>query len=173
MRKPVTDEEQVPLRTFLLNGVLRFTLAAAGLPGVDRIALMGSLTTSKISPKDADVLVTVAADSSLDRLAKAGRALKGYAQARNSGADIFLANPNGQYIGRVCHWRECRPGVRLACQAQRCGQREFLSDDLQVVNLPSTLVAAPPIEIWPVVVRRVTIPADVEQILLQPLQARR
>ena len=173
MRTPVADEELEPLRTFLLNGVLRFTLATAGLPGVERIALIGSLTTSKISPKDADVLVTVAVDSSLDRLAKAGRALKGYAQTRNSGADIFLANPKGQYIGRVCHWRECRPGMRLACKAQRCGQREFLSDDLQVVNLPSTLVAAPPIEIWPVVVRRVTIPADVEQILLQPLQARR
>jgi hypothetical protein len=163
----------VPLRTFLLKGVLRFTLAAAGLPGVGRIALLGSLATSKISPKDADVLVTVAADSRLDRLAKAGRALKGYAQARNSGADIFLADPTGQYIGRICHWRECRPGMRLACQAQRCGHREFLSDDLQVVNLPSTLVAAPPIEIWPVVVRRVATPADVEQILLQPLQVLR
>ena len=162
-------EEQEPLRTFLLSGVLRFTLAAARLPGLHRIALIGSLTTSKMSPKDADVLVTVGLDSSLDRLAKAGRALKGYAQTRNSGADIFLASPKGQYIGRVCHWRECRPGIRLACQAQQCGRREFLSDDLQNVNLPSTLVAAPPIEIWPAVVRRVTVPADVEQFLLQPL----
>jgi hypothetical protein len=169
----MTGEEQVPLRTFLLNGVLHFTITVGGLPGVSRIALMGSLATQKISPKDADVLVTVAADSSLDRLAKAGRTLKGYAQTRNSGADIFLADPEGQYIGRVCHWRECRPGIRLACQARRCGQREFLNDDLHVVNLPSTLVVAPPIEIWPIVVRRVAIPADVEQILLQPLQARR
>jgi hypothetical protein len=171
MSKPETDDKQEPLRTFLLKGVLRFTLAAAGLPGVHRIALIGSLTTSKMSPKDADVLVTVAVDCSLDRLAKAGRALKGYAQTRNSGADIFLANPKGQYIGRVCHWRECRPGIRLACQAQQCGRRELLCDDLQNVNLPSTLVAAPPIEIWPVVVRRVAIPADVARILLRPLQA--
>src|SRR5438128_10247764 len=69
VRKPMTGEEQVPLRTFLLNGVLHFTITVGGLPGVSRIALMGSLATQKISPKDADVLVTVAADSSLDRLA--------------------------------------------------------------------------------------------------------
>jgi hypothetical protein len=169
----MTGEDQVPLRELLLNGVLRFTITVGGLPGVSRIALMGSLVTQKVSPKDADVLVTVAPDSNLDRLAKAGRTLKGYAQTRNSGADIFLADPEGQYIGRVCHWRECRPGIRLACQARRCGQREFLNDDLQIVNLPSTLVSAPPIEIWPMVVRRGAIPADVERILLQPLQARR
>ena len=106
----------------------------------------------------------MAADSRLDRLAKAGRPLKGYAQARNSGADIFLADPKGQYIGRVCHWRECRPGMRLACQAQRCGQRELLSDDLQVPVDSGGCTA---------VIRRVAIPADVEQILLQPLQVRR
>ena len=169
----MAGEDQVPLREFLLKGVLRFTMTVGGLPGVSRIALMGSLATHKVAPKDADVLVTVAPDSNLDRLAKAGRTLKGYAQTRNSGADIFLADPEGQYIGRICHWRECRPGIRLACQARRCGQREFLNDDLQIVNLPSTLVSAPPVEIWPIVVRRVAIPADVERLLLQPLLARR
>jgi hypothetical protein len=92
------------------------------------------------------------------------------------GPALVQAPPDPQLQPLVCsscHWRECRPGIRLACQARRCGQREFLNEDLQVVNLPSTLVTAPPIEIWPIVVRRVAIPADVEQILLQPLQARR
>jgi hypothetical protein len=57
------------------------------------------------------ILVSVASDRELDRLAKAGRALKGHAQTQNSGADIFLASPDGQYIGRTCGWRECRPGM--------------------------------------------------------------
>lgn len=140
-------EEPVPLRSFLLAQVLRFTLKVAGLPGVSRIALMGSLTTSKAAPKDADVLVSVSPDCSLDRLATAARALKGQAQSRNSGADIFLADLDGRYIGRICHWRECRPGIRLACRAQHCGRREFVHDDLQVVHLASTLVAQPPIEL--------------------------
>ena len=164
--------EHIPLRTFLLDGVLRFTQATSGLPGVLRIALVGSLVTSKAFPKDADVLVTVNLDSNLDRLAKAGRALKGFAQTRNSGADIFLSNLDGQYLGRICHWRDCRPGVRLACRAQHCGQREFLNDDLHDVNLSPSLVAAPPIELWPSVVRRIAVPADVEEVLLGTLQAR-
>ena len=115
--------EPVPLRSFLLAEVLRFTLKVAGLPGVSRIALMGSLATSKAAPLDAEVLVSVTTDCSLDRLAAAARALKGHAQTRNSGADLFLADLDGQYLGRICHWRECRPGIRLACRAQHCSRR--------------------------------------------------
>jgi predicted nucleotidyltransferase len=168
----VAGVDNIPLRTFLLRGVARFTAAVGGLPGVTRIALVGSLVTLKASPKDADVLVTVNPDSSLDRLAKAGRALKGFAQTRNSGADIFLSNLDDQYIGRICHWRDCRPGVRVACRAQHCGRHEFLNDDLQDVNLASSLVAAPPIELWPSVVMRSAVPADVDDVLLRSLQAR-
>lgn len=172
MTHQVAGGDHTPLRTFLLQGVARFTVAAGGLPGVTRIALVGSLTTQKAWPKDADVLVTVDPDSNLDRLAKAGRALKGFAQTRNSGADIFLSSLDGQYIGRICHWRDCRPGIRLACRAQHCGRREFLNDDLQDLTLTSSLVAAPPIELWPSVVRRVAVPADVEDVLLRTLLAR-
>lgn len=168
----VSLNEPVPLRSFLLAEVLRFTLTVAALPGVSRIALMGSLATSKAAPNDADVLVSVASDASLDRLARAARALKGHAQTRNSGADIFLADLDGRYIGRICHWRECRPGIRLACRAQHCGRREFLHDDLQVVRLASMCVAQPP-ELWPTLVRRGALPADVERILLGPLQTRK
>ena len=147
-------------------------MAVGGLPGVTRIALIGSLGTQKAAPKDADVLVTVTPDSSLDQLAKAGRALKGFAQTRNSGADIFLGNLDGQYIGRICHWRDRRPGIRVVCRAQHCGRREFLNDDLQDVCLSSSLVSAPPIELWPSVVRRIAVPADVDDVLLGRLQAR-
>ncbi len=52
-----------------------------------------------------------------------------------------------------------------------CGATEFLNDDLQVVNLVPTLIAQP-IDLWPRVVRRVAVPADVEQMLLEPLAAR-
>ena len=142
-------EEQVPLRIFLLNGALRFTHVVRDIAGVSRVSLVGSLTTSKTTPKDADVLVTVAPDCDLARLAKAGRALKGHAQTRNSGADIFLASPDGRYIGRTCGWRECRPGIRVACRALHCGATEFLNDDLQVLNLAPALIDQPPIDLWP------------------------
>lgn len=115
--------------------------------------------------------MTVASDCELDRVAKVGRALKGHAQTRNSGADIFLASPDGRYIGRTCGWRECRPGIRVACRALHCGEVQFLNDDLQVVSLAPTLITAPPIDLWPQVERRVAVPADVEQLLLEPLAA--
>ena len=159
------------LREFLLREVLTFVRYVRGYPEVSRIALLGSLTGSKPKPKDADVLVTVADDADLRSLAKAGRKLKGRAQSRNSGADIFLASPSGVYIGRVCHWRECGPFIRASCDARHCGRREFLHDDLDDVTLDSTLVREPPLELWPKVVRRISVSPDVESFLLAALEA--
>lgn len=158
-----------PLRSFLLDAVLQFTCQARHLHGVRRIALIGSLTTPKPNPKDADVLVTVEPTLDLTKLARLGRQLKGTGQTRNSGADIFLAHPDEQYIGRMCGWRECRSGLRLACRASNCGRREYLNDDLHVVNLDTQVIARPPVELWPVVVCRQHVPVDVIKRLVDPL----
>ncbi len=130
------------------------------MDGIQKIALVGSLTTDKPDPKDADVLVTVADDLDLRALATEARRLKGRAQTKNRGADIFLANPAGAYIGRICHWKECAPGIRMSCDAQRCGKREYLHDDLDTVHLSNQLVANPPIQVWPRVEYRCKVPAD-------------
>jgi hypothetical protein len=96
------------------------------------------------------------------------RRLKGSAQTINRGADIFLADVTGRYLGRIGHYRECHP--RVACLAQHCGRREHLNDDLHVVTLSKELLAAPPVDLWPNVVRRLTVPADVEALLLTELE---
>ena len=101
-------------RRHLLSAVLAFVRAARSTPGVRRIALLGSLATDKPVPKDADVLVTIDATMDLDPLARVGRRLKGTAQTINLGADIFLADEAGRYMGRICHYRECHP--RVACR---------------------------------------------------------
>jgi predicted nucleotidyltransferase len=98
---------QLTVRDELLAEVCRFVERARDCPGVRRIALIGSLATAKKDPKDADVLVTVDDDADLTPLAALGRKLKGRAQSRNKGADIFFADLAGDYIGRLCHWREC------------------------------------------------------------------
>src|SRR5512145_2228093 len=90
-------------RPYLLNAVLAFVRAARSTPGVLRIALLGSLATEKPVPKDADVLVTIDAAMDLDPLARLGRHLQGTAQTVNLGVDIFLANPAGRCLGRICH----------------------------------------------------------------------
>ena len=77
------DKEQVapepPVRAMLIAEALAFAKAASRLPGVIRIALLGSLTTPEPDPKNADLLVTVADDMDLAPLAALGRRLKGRA----------------------------------------------------------------------------------------------
>ena len=159
------------IRTRVLRDGLSFARAAQRIPGVVRIALIGSLASPKQAPKDIDFLVSVADDCDLSELAVAGRQLKGRTQSYNCGADIFLANEDHSYIGRICHWKECRPGVRVSCDARHCGRRAFLHDDLDDVKLDGAVVRAPPIELWPRLHSFVTTPADVEQLLLSELRA--
>jgi len=90
------------VRSTLLALTSDFVRAARGVPGVQRIAMIGSLLTAKPRPKDADVLVTLAAEANLGALAKVARRLKGSAQSKiNSGADVFLANSGNIYLGRA------------------------------------------------------------------------
>ena len=153
----------------LLLAVRSFVQTARDCPGVLGIALLGSLTTTKLIPKDADLLVTIDESIQLAELAHAGRRLQGFAQTINLGADIFLANEDGSYVGRICHYRKCFP--RAACLAQNCSRRQHLNDDLQVVTLSKELIAGPPVTLWPKVVRRITVPPDVETLLLTDLES--
>jgi hypothetical protein len=152
----------------LLEAVLAFVRSARDCPGVLRIALVGSLTTPKAIPKDADVLVTIKADMDLGPLARCGRRLKGTAQTINLGGDIFLADESGRYLGRICHYRECYP--RVACRARHCGHRDHLNDDLDILTLSVDLIAAPPVELWPRVIKRLPVPEDTEALLLAVLE---
>jgi hypothetical protein len=154
-------------RAPLLKAVLRFVLDARGCRGMLRMALVGSLATTKPLPKDADVLVTIEDGLDLGPLASAARRLKGTAQQMNLGADIFLANAQGGYVGRICHYRECH--ARAACRAQHCGRQAHLNDDLHVVTLAHALIVSPPVELWPEIRRRVPVPDDVENLLLAGL----
>jgi hypothetical protein len=151
--------------------VRAFVQAVGGRAGIHRISLLASLATSKAVPKDADVLVAIDAAMDLCGLARASRRLQGSAQSINLGADIFLADADGPYLGRICRYRECRP--RAGCRARHCGRRDHLNNDLHVVTLAPELIAAPPVDLWPTVVRRVAIPGDVDTLLLAELEAGR
>ena len=159
-------------RADLLRAVLDFVRDARGIPGVRRIALLGSLTTPKAIPKDVDVLVEVSDDLPLGKLASSSRRLLGKTMATGDGCgtDVFLCNPQGEYLGRICSWKQCAPGIRYSCQAQHCGRREYLYDDLQIVRLDPTLIAKPPLELWPEIIAHVEIPDDVREELVAALR---
>jgi hypothetical protein len=161
---PSVAEPRAPL----LLAVLSFVEAARALPDVRRISLLGSMLTAKLIPKDVDVLVTIDGAMELTELARAGRRLMGRAQTINLGADVFLADTTGCYLGRICHYRECHP--RVLCQAQHCCQRDHLNDDLHIVTLLQELISSPPVDLWPKVVPRVPVPADVADLLLTKLE---
>jgi predicted nucleotidyltransferase len=158
-------------RPDLLRAVLAFVREARRLPGVRRIALLGSLVTTKAIPKDVDVLVEVADDMPLDQLARIKRQLLGATMATGDGcgADVFLCNPQGKYLGRICSWKRCAPGIRQSCEAQHCGRRQYLYDDLQNVRLDASLVTEPPLELWPETIVRTEIPDDVREVLIAGL----
>ena len=152
-------------RQQLLDGLRRFVTSIRHLPGVKSIAVLGSIVTTKPDPKDIDVLVVVADDADLTPVAIASRRLQGHAQSFNRGADVFLADERGTYIGRTCHWKDCRPGVRRSCDALHCGRRSYLHDDLDAIRLNSSLVLAPPVTLWPHIERHGQLPPDVEAVV--------
>lgn len=157
-------------RSALIRLAGAFVGEAIRIHGVSRIALVGSITTTKPDPKDIDLLVSIEDGTDLAPLAVHGRRLKGMAQSLGKGADIFLANTCGHYLGRICEWRDCRPGVRIRCDALHCGRRPYLHDDLQTVRLPDSIIGNPPIALWPELVPNVPVPPDVERVLLRQLQ---
>ena len=112
--RPMTSVLEDTLRAALLKEVGRFVERARHLAGVERIALIGSLTTPKEHPKDADVLTTISNDVDLAALATVARKLKGAGQRRNSGADVFLCNKAGDYLGRTCSYRNATRGWPVA-----------------------------------------------------------
>lgn len=107
----------------------------------------------------------------LDILARITRQLLGKTLQTGDGcaADVFLCNPQGEYLGRICSWKACVPGIRQSCQAQHCERRTFLSDDLQNVQLDPALIAGPPLELWPEIITRADLPDDVREVLVSQM----
>ena len=154
-----------PIRSFLIAEVRAFVTRARELPGIRRLALIGSLATPKQDPKDADLLIWVDDGLDLTRLAAAARRLKGRAQGRNSGADLFIVNPRNEYVGRICRFRDCRPFIGMSCRALHCGRRPHLCDDLQVVDLPPEVIQTPPVDLWPTAAVHTSVPKDIQELV--------
>ncbi len=156
-------------RSKLLTLVFDFVETAIKINGISRIAIIGSLMTSKLKPKDVDLLLNISDDMDLTHLAKISRTLQGKSGSLTGGADVFLSNNLNEYIGRICIWKDCRLGVRMSCDAQNCGKRKYLHDDLQVIKLSCDLIKQPPLILYPNIVRNSEIPIDVENILLKSI----
>jgi predicted nucleotidyltransferase len=152
-------------RPQLLDALRRFVAAVRQIAGVRRVALLGSIVTAKPNPKDIDVLVIVADDADLTPLAALARRLQGQVQSFNRGADVFLADERGTYIGRTYHWRECRPGVRqfVRCPSLRSAAISPRRSRCHYVDQHRGAVAAR--HALAKVERRGELPKDVEEVV--------
>jgi len=64
------------IRERFLDEAARFVRAASAIPGVRRIAMIGSIVTDKPNPKDIDLLLTVTDEADLAPLALCARRLR-------------------------------------------------------------------------------------------------
>jgi predicted nucleotidyltransferase len=157
------------LRNIMFAEVRRFVRFARDIEGIQRIALIGSLATDKEFPKDIDLLVTVSGDCDLGPLAKLARQLSGHMNSHRAGADVFLASEDGEYLGRLCPWRDCGPGFRASCDAMHCGLRPFLHDDFDSVRLKKDIITHPPVLLWPNPAAKQGVVADVHEQLIKQM----
>jgi len=156
-------------RQNLIKLVLNFVISCKEIDGVDRISIIGSLISSKVKPKDVDLLITISDDLDLTHLAKISRRLQGKSGELTGGADIFLANKDNEYLGRICIWKDCRPGVRMSCDAENCGGRKYLHDDLGVIKISKEVIEGPSLILYPNLVRNAPVPEDVEEGLIKKI----
>lgn len=82
-------------RQHLLDRAVTAVHQIRGMAGVERIALIGSITTPKKEPPDIDLLVIISTSRVVPEIAAAGRKFQGHAQHIDRGAEIFLATPTG------------------------------------------------------------------------------
>jgi hypothetical protein len=156
--------QQTDFRREFIKNALWFAQTASKLPDVLRIALIGSITTPKLKPKDVDLLITLADNTPIKPVADLGRKLLGKQMAvgDSSGADIFIASEKGAYLGRTCQYRDCFP--RMSCEGSQCNG-SYLCNDFHRVNLKKELIANPPVELFPTLLVRAPLPKDLVQAL--------
>jgi predicted nucleotidyltransferase len=105
--------------TRLRKAAKEFAQQAEFIQSVQEVALFGSLAKGDPYPKDIDLAVIV---SSLDHIPVLARA------ARKMGSlfhnwDVFVFNSRLNYVGRLCHRKECPCG---AVECIGCGDIPFI-----------------------------------------------
>ncbi|MCK6695783.1 MAG: hypothetical protein L6Q97_27220 [Thermoanaerobaculia bacterium] len=162
---PYTARPRPNYRPAFIENALWFAEAAARREGVLRIALLGSITTPKPHPKDVDLLVMLKTGTPFKPISDLARKLSGKQMSvgDSSGADVFLVNEKGEYLGRTCHYRECH--YRARCEGQHCGPDSYLCDDFHIFQLRTEFIVRPPVELYPRMIVRAPLPPDLQEAL--------
>jgi predicted nucleotidyltransferase len=154
-------------RIKMVNVVKEFLPAIKRTNGVKFIGLIGSLTRDSPEPKDIDMVVCVTPSADLPELGTVCKRIAGRMMQIGKGVDMFVYDDlSGEYVGRICQYRDCRPGIRR-CRADHCRMRPYLKDDLSTIRLPAFVRKNVPVELHPTLrYNPPEAPEDVSEILL-------
>jgi predicted nucleotidyltransferase len=162
------ERAKLPDRAVLLAAAKWFLEEARKVEEVSQIALIGSLTTRKTTPKDVDLLVTLKSSAGFKQIATLARKLQGRIQKGSLGADVFIVHDN-IYIGRACHYRESSSRVECRTRHLKCSRDvKFLCNTVSSFRLREEIMLRPPLILWPDVVINVALPDDVIECFALP-----
>lgn len=113
-----------------------FADRARAIDSVQEVALFGSLTKNDPYPKDIDLAVILSGLDHLPALAKAARKI----HTIFHNWDVFIFNSQLQYLGRLCHSRECPAGT---AKCIGCGDIPYLQHKRGFKFTPEDFYASP------------------------------
>ncbi|HEX9972690.1 MAG TPA: zinc-ribbon domain containing protein, partial [bacterium] len=122
--------------TRLRQAAIEFAQRAESIDSVLEIALFGSLAKGDPYPKDIDLAVIV---SSLDHIPALARAARKMSSLFHNW-DVFVFDSNLNYIGRLCHRKECPSG---AVECIGCGDIPFIQHIRDFKFTPQDFYSSP------------------------------
>ncbi len=92
-----------------------------GFESVLEIALAGSVAGGDPNPLDLDIAMVLKDVKDIIDIAKLSRQTR----AKILNLDIFVFDKSAEYLGRICHRKEC-PGGSVDCYVENCGKVKHL-----------------------------------------------
>ncbi len=122
--------------TRLRQAANEFAKRTESIQSVQEVALFGSLAKGDPYPKDIDLAVIV---SSLDHIPALARAARKMSSLFHNW-DVFLFDSRLNYMGRLCHRKEC-PGGAVECIG--CGDIPFIKHIREFKFTPEDFYSSP------------------------------
>ena len=124
-------------RQRMLEGVGQFAQKLRRFSSVIEVGLAGTLASEDEYPNDIDAVVFLDGFNELPDIARAARQM---ASVCNSW-EVFVFTVDFKYLGRICHYKECRP--RVACADKRCGTYPHIYELADFVFDPNQFFSSP------------------------------
>ena len=122
--------------TRLRQAAIEFAQRAESIDSVQEIDLCGSLAKGDPYPKDIDLAIIISSLDNISVLAHSARKMSSLFH----NWDVFVFNSNLNYLGRLCHRKEC-PSKSVECIG--CGDIPFIKQIREFSFKPEIFFSSP------------------------------